>query len=296
MDSYVYGAILTLLGIISALLFGLYWQRDPFIRVICRLLADETPSGIVCEIHNESSVEARDVIVGFNGFMPVETRLITETEIGASIREVDVLPDPNIYTADTASLMRSFSVHIPRVSRRSLVSFRLQTENDDNVRAAAHVIRIRKEIENVLTEFGNKLKKSHLKEASDLNTQELMNAKVKEECFYKPGSYSYSRGNFLIEFLSESEEFAESLHSDLYKKFKKDHLEVFQDRPRFLAPVLRIKTPQGKSTYAVMPPYISTSVLFEYAVSELEDARAKGEALKVPIPVPEDYNISLPEG
>jgi hypothetical protein len=86
--------------------------------------------------------------------------------------------------------------------------------------------------------------------------------------------------------LSESERLAQAINQDLYARYKKEFIDIYQGRPSFKVPVIRIKTSEGESTYASFPPYIPTCL--EMVVSKKEVKQAGG-ALNLPIPVPQSY-------
>ena len=110
--------------------------------------------------------------------------------------------------------------------------------------------------------------------------------RLKRENFFNPGKYSYEKGRLPIRFITEREQFAAALNQDLYKRYKKEFIDVFKGRSKFKAPVLRIITSGGESTYAIMPPYVGTYIDFAVRVLELKE---KG-AIFVQPPIPSSYD------
>jgi hypothetical protein len=71
-------------------------------------------------------------------------------------------------------------------------------------------------------------------------------------------------------------------------KYKKEFIDIFQGRPRFRAPVVRIKIREGESTYGIIPSAGLVSSFFEGAVP-VSELKKKG-SLFVPLPVPRSYD------
>jgi hypothetical protein len=86
--------------------------------------------------------------------------------------------------------------------------------------------------------------------------------------------------------LTEDEELAKGVQQDLYARYKSECLEVFRGRPEFLAPVIRIRSPDGEATHAMMPLYISTYVLIAL---QLPAPGEHGHIFLQP-PVPRSYD------
>jgi hypothetical protein len=56
--------------------------------------------------------------------------------------------------------------------------------------------------------------------------------------------------------LTDQEALARAHCQDLYARFKAEFIDIFEGRPAFLAPVVRIKTREGERTRALFPPYV----------------------------------------
>lgn len=278
------GIAIGVLGILITILIAFVHSRTPAIDVYCALASTEEPSIICCTVKNTGSAEAKDIYVGFNNMLLLETTLFSKPELGMELLESNQLPDPNLYPTSSI-LTKAFSVFIPRVPARSEVEFQIKSLNADNLRAARQVLRIRKEIEEVLTSFGEQLSVDFAHEYSKWDGPSVIEGRRKEECFFTPGEFSYSKGSNPVQFLSETEKHASAVHGDLYRRFKPKYQAIFETGRSFKAPVLRIRTPQGESTYGAFPPYVNTYV--EVAVST-QELKEKGSMFVTP-PVPSSY-------
>lgn len=109
---------------------------------------------------------------------------------------------------------------------------------------------------------------------------------MKEENLFTPAQLSYEKGRVTISSLTEEELLANAINQDLYAKYKKDFIDIYQGRPEFKAPVIRIKTTLGESTYAVFPPYVKTYVEMSVPIDEVKNA---GGTLALTVPVPKSY-------
>jgi hypothetical protein len=114
---------------------------------------------------------------------------------------------------------------------------------------------------------------------------EVLNAHTKSESFFTPSHLSYENGRTSVSLLTDREQIANAVNQDLYSKYKKQFIEIFQGGPEFKAPVVRIKTSEGASTTALFPAYVRTYIESSVAVEDLK----KAGSLKFPIPVPKQY-------
>jgi gas vesicle protein len=282
LSSWLIGAFI---GIIVALLIAFYQNREPNLAV--RFFLDESadPSKINCEIINSGREEARNIILSFNNLMPLETKVFANPELGLSLNASDSIPNPQKHP-ELAKVTTAFIVKIPRVSAGDKMIFTIATTNSDNLRAAKQVVKIRNRIREVLEEFYDKLQKAHPEETVNLAVEDILSGRLKDEDFYKPDKYSYEKGRFAVSFISQREQFAAAINQDLYARYKKEFIDVFRCRSNFKAPVLRILTSGGETTFAIMPPYVETYVDFTVPISELKE---KG-VMWVQPPVPGSYD------
>lgn len=255
------------------------------VTVECRLLPEGKPSGLECVVHNSGQGEARDVYVGFNNMLPLGTRVFADPEIGAELVEAELPPDPEV-SPYTAALTRAFAVRIPRVTPEDSVKFQVHTTDPDNQRAAQQVVRIRFEKQKILRAFGERITEVHPEEAKRWNLDVLISENVKRENFFTPGFFSYEKGRLPVDFLTEEEQLAAAVNQELYSRYKSEFIDIYQNRPEFKAPVVRIKTSEGIRTYAIFPPYLKTKILGTVSMKTL---RERGRVHVYP-PVPESYD------
>jgi hypothetical protein len=260
--------------------------REPDITVRCNVDELGTPSRLVCTAVNSGRAEARDVHVSFTTLLPIETRVFSTPESGIKLEEVDSPPDPQM-SPERARITTAFVVRIPRIAPKDKASFTVMTINNDNLRAAQQIIKIRQVIRSVLTDFYSRLSAKHPQEAANLDLEDVLSQRVKEENFFKPDKISYEKGRFQVEFMNHNETLAAAMNQDLYSKYKKEFLSVFQGGQQFKTPVLRIKTSEGSSTYAIFAPYVKTYVEFLVPTSEFKGAEG---SIFVKPPVPKNYD------
>ena len=281
-SAWIIGA---LLGIVVAILLAFYQDREPKLDIRCFLddLAD--PSKINCEIVNSGRAEARNILISFRNLLPTETKIFANPELGLSLNASESIPNPQKYP-ELTKITEAFIVKIPRVSADDKITFTIATMNKDNLRAAKQVLKIRERIKEVVNEFYSKLKKIYPEETANVSFNDILNERIKYENFFNPHRYSYEKGRFPVNFISEKEQIAATLNQDLYARYKKEFADVFKGRSKFKAPVLRIMTSNGESTFAIMPPYVGTYIDYVVPFSKLKE---KG-LLKVHPPVPSSYD------
>jgi len=284
MEFVVY-TLLAVIAILVAIVIALYQERSAKIKVECYPLPNGNPCTIECVVNNSGKRAAQDVYVGFTKMLPVGARVFAAPETMIQMIESETPPDPNL-APSAAMLSRAFAIHVPRVAPKDKVVFQVRTIDPDNQRAAKQVTRVREEINKILKAFGERLAETNPKDAKSWNVESLVSARIKRDNFFAPGKYSYEEGRFPVAFLTEEEEQANALNQDLYARYKVQFIDIYQNRPEFKAPVVRIKTEEGERTYAIYPPYLKTYVEVQVPVSQLKE---QGVVLVYP-PVPESYD------
>lgn len=282
-----------LLSAIGAIWLGYGWlqlgkqSQSSIVNVECRLLSEGDPSALDCIVSNTGKKEARDVYVGFNTMLPLSTQVLAEPEVGAELIESNFLPDPQVSLKE-ATTMRAFSIRIPRVASNDSIAFQIRTTDIDNRRAAKQVLRIRQEKQKILKEFGARLLKTYPEEAKPWNYDAINAQKKKKDNFFTPGQFSYEDGRFPIAFISHEEKLAAEFEQKVYARYKREFLDIYQNRPQFRAPVVRIKTSNGDRTYAIFPPYLKT---YADSMVKMKTLRQKGGATLYPA-VPKSYDLN----
>src|SRR5207244_2622689 len=113
---------------------------------------------------NNGRGEARDLLVSFADLFPVDTIIQAPPELGLKIEEAGSLSDPE-HNPISGKLLTAFVVRVPRVAPKDQFNFTVLTINDDNLRTAKQVMKIRAEIVDVLQKFGARLNRVHPNEA-----------------------------------------------------------------------------------------------------------------------------------
>ena len=274
----------TLVSLLITVLVVIYQERSPSLEASFNLVDGGDPSALICIITNHGRAEAKDVFLSFNNMLPLETKVLGSPELGLSVLESDAPPDPQQNPVQS-KLQKAFAVRIPRIASKDTITFQVVTLNEDNKRAGKQMVRIRQEGDRALISFIDQLSQKHPSETKEWRKELVMNAQVKNDGFFTPAVLSYENGRQDVSLLTEAEQLANALNQDLYAKYKKEFIDAFQGRPEFKAPVVRIKTSQGHSTYALFPPYVRTFVEMVVPVKQL----GKDTPLNIPIPVPSSY-------
>lgn len=270
-----------IVGIVLSIVISWYQLQVPSLQLTFNV-PDGSPASLGCTISNTGRGQATDIALSFAFMLPVGTHVLSDAEVRAVLEEAFLPPDP-LLGQNSARLQRAFAVRISRVAPGDSVYFELRTTDPDNLRAAEQTIRIRGEIERVLAEFGSRLSALDVEAAAHWKLSLIMSGRVKTDSMFTPAVLSYDKGRFSVSVLTPAEEEAAAWCQDLYAEFKPTLLEVFQGRPRFKAPVVRIKTLNGIRTYATFPPFVPTYV------QGLVRKPQKGERMLLYPPVPESY-------
>lgn len=279
----VVSILIGVIGVLVTIIIFLYKERAPILSAECHPLPNGVPHMIECTVRNAGRKDAKDVFIGFTNMLPAGTRLFAPPDMAAELIPADLLPDPQMAPIE-AAVRQALSVRLPRVPAKSSTTFQLATTHSDNERASEQVVRIRKEMVAVLKAFGERLG-AHPQEASKWKISDVISAHVKRQLFFSPGYLSYEMGRVSVAFLTADEEVAEAVNQELYSRYKAEFIDIYQGRPEFKAPVVRIETPTGLATYAVFPPYIRTFVRGQVSLKEVREQRA----IIVYPPVPDSY-------
>lgn len=275
------------LGAVGIALTIYFRRRSPNL-VVSFSVPEGDPARLVCDIENNGGAQARDVVVAFGGTLPLATRLYANAELGAELVEVE--KPPQIAGPVAQALRKNFSVRIPRVAARDRVQFELHSEDSDNGRASEQTRRMRVEAGARLHEFGLRVLGESLDLGKLWDTDLIMDALVKKQCFFSPIRLSYERGRFEITILSDNERLADAHHSDLYSRFKRSFADIFEGGSEYVAPVIRVSAPGGQTTVAIFPPYVNASLLMTVTADQLPVVPPGqiGEFTMAP-PVPDSY-------
>lgn len=270
------------IAIAVAVVVAAYQNRLPSVTVACSPLLDR-PEAIHCVASNAGRAPADTVIVGFNKQVPTATRVDANPAFGITLRLADTLPDPTAEPS-LSSILRAFSVEIPRVPVSSPVEFDVTTTDPDNIRTARQVVRIRGAIESVVRDFHAAVKSKYPDEVKGWPLSTYFSARRKSDCFFLPSTFVYELGEFPVSFLSDEELRATAANQDTYARRKAEFISIFSGRPSYKAPVLRIETTDGPRTFAFFPPYVPT---FAEMKGPLD--KEHGSSVVLYPPVPERY-------
>lgn len=281
--NYLIDILFFIAGVLITLIVTWYQDRTPELEVDFRLQTDGDPSRLNCIVRNTGRAEARDVRIAFHRYLLTDTKVLAAPEIGAEIIEAEIPPDASSEPA-TAAFQMAFAVVIPRIAADDNVEFQVVTIDPDNLRAAKQVLRLRREHASILSEFGNRILTTYPEFAEYWDSDMFFLVRRKEENFFSPRVLSYEKGRRSISLLTESELLVQARLQDFVTRFKEEFIEVFQGRPKFKAPVLKVKTPTGERTVAVFPPFLNTeaSVL-------VRKPTPGGKSIGYPI-IPESYD------
>lgn len=275
-----------ILGIIITIAIFLYQERAPKLNVICRLKEDNDPSIIECEIINSGRAEASGLSIGFRRWMPYGATIVAAPEYGLELTKSLVSRDIADMFPTYAENILAFAVKVPLVPKKSSVKFSLVAADEDNLRAAKQLTKIKEIASDRLSKFTTRLLDKYLLGMPTFRIDMLINGEAKRAALFSPSDFLCEQGKLPIQFISEEEDLALRIHQDIYSQFKKDNMDIFDGSIQLQAPVIKVSTSQGYSTVAIMGAYVSTYVLSSFVVSDV----AKGEPVKIPFEIPEKYN------
>lgn len=262
-------------------------DRTPDVLVRCVLRPDNDPASILCNVTNRGSAEATEVIIAFNNWLPKDTRIFAEPELGLRLEPVNSPPDPELFP-ELAKTQTAFNVRVPRIAASDGFQFTITTTDRDNRRAAKQIVFLRTHIIPILERFHSAVLGRYPEYSTVWQLDALTTAESKRMHLFRPYKFQYSRGRFPVEFESEVETQIETAHSEIYRKHKQEFLEVFKDQGQFSAPVIRIMTTDGERTHAIFPPYISTSA-YVVAPAPRQDLAGKKFHSQPAVPIKYDY-------
>lgn len=88
----------------------------------------------------------------------------------------------------------------------------------------------------------------------------ISEVRTKEDNFFRPLFVAYEQGRHPVKFFTDDEEVAQAARRDLSRRYRREFPDIGKGRPQFIAPVVRIRTADGPSTYAIVNSYVSTAL------------------------------------
>jgi hypothetical protein len=279
--------ISSLLSIGLTLATVAYQDRAPDISATCVPPADGNPAELTCTVANSGRAEGREVFVSFNGFLLDGTRVRSQPQDGVEVQESDA---PAASPA-TARVTKAFAVRVTRVRAGDSVSFTVYSDEPATVRAARQTLFLRRLEEGAFSRFLDAVAKE-VPDAAKLDRAARMSASRKDNSFFHPAVVAWANGERAVKFLSSAEINAQAIFQDLYSQYKRKFIQVFADGGQYAAPVVRIKTTTGVSTYASFPAFPGTYVSASFPINTL----IREGQVEMAVPVPQYYEADTLAG
>lgn len=175
--------VVAVVALIGMFVIFFVQERFPKLSATCEPPSDGDPSQLHCRIENEGRGPAGSVTVSFGYVLPLETKARAEfPDLAVEIKEAELPPDPH-RAPELSKFQMAFVVSVPHVPARTTVRFDVGTTDPDNLRAARQVQRIRKEIDDILTQFDERLRGTHPEQMRGWNFSLIKSARTKEDNF-----------------------------------------------------------------------------------------------------------------
>ncbi len=280
-----------ILASLLSICIAVYQTKEPNISVRCETVENGSPDKLICFVDNTGRGEAKEIYIAFTEFIPIDTEVISPPEVNAKLILVKSPPDPNLYP-DLSKITTAFSIYIPRVSAKDSISFKVQTTNKDNIKTAKHTLNIKMETERVLKRFGKLLSMKYPIDYEKWDMQGVISMWIKRANFFSPYKYSYRRGRFNVDFISDFDVAANAINNDLFKKHKDEFKDVFF-KNEFIMPIIKYLSVNGERTYSKIHPYFNFCTPPLVITQDIMNLLESGEvynhnAIAV---VPDDYGI-----
>jgi hypothetical protein len=217
--------------------------------------------------------------------LPLDTEVYAPPEVGAELKPSPTPPDPRM-APEWAKTQLAFAVRVPRVTPNDPVLFHVETTNPDNWNAAKQILRVREEYSTILKMVIERIEKSNPEEARTLNFDKIMSLRIRHENIFSPVSFSYEAGRQMIEYFTDDEQAAHAFFKDIHDRHTEVLKGILDGRPRFIAPVIRIRTTKGEGTYADIAPNIN--YCFDMVPVPFSEVMKRGGAF-IPPAVPKSY-------
>lgn len=119
---------------------GASLKSFPQVIAACDIAPDGSACELRCAISNDSDIAVKDVTIGFQGMLPLMTKLGADPDTQMKMQRSDTLPIPT--TAGVVDpTIRAFTVHVPRIQPHTSLKFILWTASDENLMACRHEVR-----------------------------------------------------------------------------------------------------------------------------------------------------------
>ena len=256
----------------------------PDVVVTCWPPKNGNPTCLECEVTNSGRTESKDVYVGFTFMLPLDTKVFCDSEVGARLFKIDNPPDPNLLVYDAGKYC-AFNVWIPRVAPGDTIEFNVCTTHPDNQRAGEQTLRILNAQLQRAEIFGEFLSDQHPDEAERWDLGAFRTIRVMAHNYFNVGNVSHEGGRAPVVYWPESLMEARDSLNSIYQEHKAEFIETYGPSQEFIAPVIRIETWDGNSTYGTFPPFVKPYLIWAIDLNKLRDT---GEVV-LRAEVPESY-------
>ena len=268
--------------------------EQPRVRIIsdvsarCDLPKDLSACEIKCSISNAGNDGIRDVVVGFQGSLPLLTQAYADADFRVSLEKSPTLPLPdasgNIRKDEVA-----FTIRIPLIPPGVTVPFVLKTVSEDNQKACQQVLRMQEIRKRVNSDFYAALINSQAVRPTVPDLDALNSAQAVAASLFLPGQISSEIGRGTVMFLTQPQKRALDTHTNILNEFRSNFQSVLQWKERCVAPVWTVEqTNGGPFRFWRMPPQ-SQADLGMNGLTTITMPDGKTKMVITPVPPSEYY-------
>lgn len=209
---------------------------------------DISPCQLTCEIENTGNAAAKNVTVGFDAILPVDTQIIAAADEELTLKRSDTFPPPNP-DAFYDMGVRAFTIKTPKIPPKTKLSFTLLTTRGTNIAACNQVKKIHEVRREIATEFCNEMSESGSVTPAQLAALDLaFSAMAKRECLYHPDKVSSDDDRETVIFITPSETRSLAMLNMAIKKAVSTYDEVRKRKNECMAAVFSVEQADGTST------------------------------------------------
>jgi hypothetical protein len=258
---------------------------QPNLSAKCTLRPDLSACEIDCSVINHVAIVARDIAVGFQAYLPFDTKVAADADTRITLVKAALLPLPDAGgTIHTETL--AFTIQAPIVAPDSSIKFKVWTASEDNQKACQEVAKMRELKRQTMREFYNAVKqKTPNERLPDLDL--IFRAQAMRSSLFIPGIISSDAGRRPVSFIEAHQKMALAAYDEINKRLKPKFASIFANRQTCLAPVWTAQRDDGTAIYFWSLPPDSEAFMVLNKRSILPDGRELIKA--VPFPPKEYY-------
>jgi hypothetical protein len=206
-------------------------------------------------VENTGNVAARDVAMGLDALLPVQTQLDASPDLDIDLKRSHSIPPMDQMVAYIMGT-RAFTVEIPLVPAKASISFTLETTLDTNVAACKQLMKIGEIRREIITDFSKKVLEMKVVTPVQLpDVEVLVSAFAKKDCLFHPDKVRSEQRRQDVTFITPTEIRSFEMFREAVNDARSVYAEIVNSKDECMTPVFTVEQSDGTDTvFGLYPP------------------------------------------